>query len=146
MFGSQIHALPETNIYWKKHKIESTVYTFIIPSVRGLAAIIQQLIAIWRLVIRYNKGWADPWLVSKKCGKKEMYVGSHKYVKNGSITAKLRRACWRTSCTNMHGTIPDLILGILWNGVKWTRMASQGKITWNYWKTPGVSKKTTTLC
>ena len=37
-----------------------------------------KVITIWRLVIRYNKRWAYPPLVSKKCGKKRMYVGSLK--------------------------------------------------------------------
>ena len=55
MFGSQIHTLPDTNIYRKKQKIESTVYTFSIPSLRVPTAIAQQLSAILRLVIRYKK-------------------------------------------------------------------------------------------
>ena len=51
------------------------------------------------------------------------------------------------TCTNMWGTIPDLILGILWNGVKWRRMTSQDKITWNYWKAADFNKKNhVTLC
>ena len=38
MFGSQVHALPDTNIYRKKRKIESTVYTFSITSLRAPTA------------------------------------------------------------------------------------------------------------
>ena len=44
MFGSQIYALPDTNIYQKKHKIKGTVYTFSTPSLRAPTAIIQKLI------------------------------------------------------------------------------------------------------
>ena len=45
------------------------------------------------------------------------------------------------TCINMWAPIPDMILGILWNGVKWHRMTPQGNITWNYWKTTDASKK-----
>ena len=40
-----MHCLTQTSIE-KKHKIESTVYTFSIPSLRAPTAIILQLIAI----------------------------------------------------------------------------------------------------
>ena len=38
MFGSQIRAFRDTNIYRKKHKTERTVYTFSIPSLRARTA------------------------------------------------------------------------------------------------------------
>ena len=46
MFGSQIHAFSDTNIYRKKHKVESMVYTFSIPSLTAPTAIRQQLMAM----------------------------------------------------------------------------------------------------
>ena len=136
MFGSQIHALLDANIYLKKHKIESAIYAFSIPSLRAPTAIIQQLIAILRLVIRYNIGWAGPRLVSKKCGKKGCTL---EVINKLKLTQSLPN--FVRTCTNMWGTIPYLILDILWNGVKWRRMTSHGKTTWNYWKTGEVSKK-----
>ena len=32
-----------------------------------------KVMTVWKLVIRHNKGWGGPRLVSKRCGKKGMY-------------------------------------------------------------------------
>ena len=46
-----------------------------------------------------------------------------------------------TICTHMWQTTPELILSIVWNGIKQSWMMPQGKITWKYWKTTDVSKQ-----
>ena len=71
--------------------------------------------------------------ISKKDGKKGMYVGSHKYVKNSSVTTKVSQ--------NMHQHVSSNSWFDFGHLVEWCQMMSKDKITWNYWKTADVSKK-----
>ena len=88
-----------------------------------------KVIAIWRLGIRINKGWAGPRLVRKKCGKK----GCTLEVINKSKMAQSLPNFVRT-CTNLCGAIPDFLGVILWNNVKWRE--------WRHWaKFPEITKK-----
>ena len=80
MFGSQIHTLPDTNIY-KNHKIESAIYTFSILPLKGPTVSlnyrnlkiddqIQQGMQQQQLVRynkRYNNSWSAKNVVKKGC-------------------------------------------------------------------------------